>query len=48
MNFLKKLPWITILVAVVAAFKYRDEIMGFLEDKAPSVANFVKPTSEQV
>jgi hypothetical protein len=44
MNLLKKLPWITILVAGILAIKFGPDIMGFLEEKAPSVAKAIKPT----
>lgn len=43
MNMLKKLPWVTILVAVGVALKFGPEIFQFLDDKAPSVSDQLKP-----
>lgn len=46
MKMLKTLPIVTILVAMFVAFKFRDQILGFLDDKAPSVSNMLKGDSE--
>lgn len=46
MNMLKKLPWVTIIVAIFAALKWGPEIMGFLDEKAPSVAKLVTPKDQ--
>jgi hypothetical protein len=43
MRMLKKLPWVTILVAIVVALKFSPDILGFLDDKMPSVSDALKP-----
>jgi hypothetical protein len=46
MNMLKKLPWVTIIVAIAAALKFGPDIMDFLNEKAPSVGKLVTPTDK--
>lgn len=48
MNMLKKLPWVTIIVAIGVALKFGPDIMSFLNEKAPSVGKMVTPKSETV
>jgi hypothetical protein len=45
---LKKLPWVTILVALGVALKFGPEIMSWLDEKAPSVGKLVKPKEDTV
>lgn len=48
MNFLKRLPWLTIIVVVFVVLKFSPKIMEFLQSKAPSLANAVKPQTTTI
>lgn len=39
MNFLKRMPWLTILLVAVIVLKFYPKIMDTLRAKAPSLAN---------
>lgn len=41
---LKKLPWITMLVTLLGALYFKDDIKAFLDKSAPSVSKFLKLT----
>lgn len=45
MNFLKRLPWVTILVVAFVALKFYPKIMETLRQKAPSLANTLEPNT---
>ncbi len=44
MKLLGKLPWVTIIVVLIVALKFYPKIMGFIEKKAPSLANSLQGT----
>lgn len=45
MNFLKRLPWLTIIIIVFLVLKFYPKIMDTLRAKAPSLANAVSPST---